>query len=97
LAGPMRFVNSTCFGRGLRVRLSFTLAFLSLESLQTAGPLRSTDITPLPSYYRPLRDPLVFHRFPGDASYTISCSADFSPGRVGLLQLLNVSLSSCRR
>src|ERR1700757_5326927 len=36
-----------------------------LEPLQTAGPLRSTDITPLPRYYEPLRDPLVFHRFPG--------------------------------
>ena len=69
----------------------------SSESLQAAGPLRSTDITPLHCYYWPLRHPLVFHRFPGDASYTVSCSADFSPGRVGLLQLLNVSLSSCCR
>src|SRR3984893_18476700 len=31
-----------------------------LESLQTAGSLRSTGITPLRSYYRPLRHPLVF-------------------------------------
>src|ERR1700676_5110771 len=30
-----------------------------LESLQTAGSLRSTGITPLRSYYRPLRHPLV--------------------------------------
>jgi len=66
---------------------------------QAAGPLRSTAITPLPCYYWPLRHPLVFPRFPGDASYTVSCSADFSlsPGRVGLLQLLCVSLSSCCR
>jgi Fumarate reductase flavoprotein C-term len=32
-----------------------------------------------------------------EASYTVSCSADFSPGRGGLLQLLNVSLPSCCR
>jgi hypothetical protein len=48
-------------------------------------------------YYWPFRHPLVFHHFPGDASYTVSCSADFSPGRVGLLQLLDVSLPSCCR
>ena len=52
---------------------------------------------PLHCYYWPLRHPLVFHRFPGNASYTVSCSPDFSPGRVGLLQLLYVSLSSCCR
>src|ERR1035437_8755600 len=36
---------------------------LLLESWQTAGPLCSADITPLPRYYGPLRHPLVFHRF----------------------------------
>src|SRR4249920_2585177 len=30
-----------------------------LETLQMAGPLRSTDITPLHRYYRPSRHPLV--------------------------------------
>ncbi len=43
-----------------------------LESLPTAGPLRSTAVTPLRRYCGPLRHPLVFHRFPGFASYTAS-------------------------
>ena len=67
------------------------------ENCTSAGPLRSTDITPLPRYYWPLRHPLVFHRFPGFTSYTVCCSADFSAGRGGLLQLLSASLSSCCR
>src|SRR6516162_6124451 len=46
------------------------LAFLTLETLQMAGPLRSTDITPLPCYYGPSRHPLVFGRLPGVAGYT---------------------------
>ena len=46
-----------------------------LEPLQTAGPLCSTDITPLPRYYRPSRIPLAFHRLPGGTGYTASCSA----------------------
>jgi hypothetical protein len=49
-----------------------------LESLPTAGPLRSTVITPLRSYCEPLRHPLVFHRFPGLASYTASLLPPFS-------------------
>ena len=36
----------------------------------SAGPLRSTDITPLHRYYRPSRHPLVFGRLPGFAGYT---------------------------
>jgi hypothetical protein len=40
------------------------------ETLQTAGPLRSTDITPLHRYYWPARHPLVFGRLPGFAGYT---------------------------
>src|SRR5260370_13408217 len=43
-----------------------------LESLQTAGPLRSTAITLLRSYCGPLRHTLAFHRFPWLASYTAS-------------------------
>jgi hypothetical protein len=35
-----------------------------------AGPLGSTDITPLPRYYGPSRHPLVFGRLPGVAGYT---------------------------
>ena len=31
-----------------------------IEPLPTAGRLRSTDVTPLPRYYEPLRHPLVF-------------------------------------
>src|SRR5450755_1710468 len=36
-----------------------------LEPLQTAGLLRSTDITPLLRYYEPIRHPLAVPRFPG--------------------------------
>jgi hypothetical protein len=38
-----------------------------LELLQTAGPLRSTDIAPLPHYYGPFQLPLVFRHLPGVA------------------------------
>src|SRR6516164_11350162 len=67
------------------------------SSCTTAGPLRSTGITPLPRYYWPLRHLLAVRRFPGVFGYTVFCSMDFSMGRGGLLQLLNASLSSCRR
>jgi hypothetical protein len=67
------------------------------EPLQTAGFPLSTGITPLHRYYEPLLLPLVFHRLPGIPGYTVSCSADFSSGRGGSLQLLSVSLSSCCR
>jgi hypothetical protein len=40
-------------------------------------------ITPLHRYYEPIRNPLVFHRFPGFASYTGCCSADFSAAEEG--------------
>src|ERR1017187_2299707 len=36
------------------------LPSLLSEPLQTAGPLRSADITPLHRYYRPVRHPLAF-------------------------------------
>src|SRR5271155_5693283 len=51
-----------------------------LESLQTAGPLRSTDVTPLPRYYRPSRFPLAFHRLPGVTGYTASLLRQFLDG-----------------
>ena len=35
-----------------------------------AGPLRSTDVTPLHRYCGPSRHPLVFSRLPGFAGYT---------------------------
>src|SRR6516225_11852680 len=46
------------------------LAFPTLEILQMAGPLRSTDIAPLHCYCGPGRHPLAFGRFPGLAGYT---------------------------
>src|SRR5262245_60806413 len=49
---------------------SLAIAFLALETLQIAGPLRSTDITPLPRYCGPSRHPLVFGRLTGVAGYT---------------------------
>ena len=39
-----------------------------LETVQMAGPLRSTAIAPLHRYYR--RHPLFFGRLPGFAGYT---------------------------
>lgn len=40
------------------------------EELHTVGSLGSMGITPRPHYYRPLRHPLLFDRFPGHAGYT---------------------------
>src|SRR3954465_15457550 len=40
------------------------------EALRTAGPLRSTGVTPLRGYYGPLRHPLAVSRLPGVAGYT---------------------------
>ena len=51
-----------------------------LEPLQTAGPLRSTGITPLLRYYGPLRHPLAFRRLPGVAGYTASLLRRFRGG-----------------
>src|SRR5437879_1243806 len=68
-----------------------------LKPLQTAGSLRSTDITPVLRYYEPVRHPLAVPRLPGLAGYTVPFSADFAEGRGGLLQLLGISLSSCYR
>jgi len=41
------------------------------ETLQTAGPPRSTGVTPLRRYYGPVRHPPAFDRLPGLAGYTI--------------------------
>ena len=51
-----------------------------LEPLQTAGPLRSTDITPLHRYYGPGRHPLAFHRLPGFTGYTAYLLRRFRAG-----------------
>jgi hypothetical protein len=51
-----------------------------LEPLQTAGPLRSADITPLPRCYRPGRIPLAVHRLPGVTGYTASLLRRFLAG-----------------
>src|SRR5215468_5262746 len=68
------------------------------ETLQTAGSHRSTDVTPLLRYYRPIRHPLAFDRLPGFAGYTTYLAPVIShPGRGGLRQLLGVSLSPCCR
>ena len=68
------------------------------ETLQTAGPPRSTGVTPLPRYYGPIRHPLAFDRLPGLAGYTIYLAPVIShPGRGGLHQLLSASLSPCCR
>ena len=40
------------------------------EACRTAGPLRSTGITPLPRYCGPVRHPLAVGRFPGRTGYT---------------------------
>jgi hypothetical protein len=50
------------------------------ELLQSAGPLCSTDITPLHRHYVPLRIPLAFRRFPGDSGYTASLLRRFLHG-----------------
>jgi hypothetical protein len=51
-----------------------------LEPLQTAGPLRSTDVTPLHRYYKPGRVPLAVHRLPGVSGYTASLLRQFLNG-----------------
>ena len=89
-----RLLRRSCTPMGVFV-ISPVPTFL-LESLLTAGSLRSTAITPLHSYCGPLRHPLAFHRFPGFASYAASLlPPSFMAGRGGLLQLLDISLSPC--
>ena len=51
-----------------------------LESLQTAGPLRSTAITPFHRSYEPIRHPLAFLPFPGVAGYRSDLLQRFLPG-----------------
>ena len=94
----------------LRARLGFSIPSLfsgqrdvnpafgySAPHLSAGGTSTLLNNALLSAHYEPIRNPLVFHRFPGFASYTVCCSADFSSGRGGLLQLLSASLSSCCR
>ena len=68
------------------------------KSLQTAGSLPSTGVTRLHRYYQPLRHPLACQPTSRCSRlYGLPCSADFSPGRGGLLQLLSASSLPCRR
>jgi len=48
-----------------------SLPSLWSETALTAGPPRSTEITPLRRYYGPVLHPLAFDRFPGLAGYAI--------------------------
>src|SRR5271165_1609014 len=48
-----------------------SLPSLWSETLQTAGPLRSTGVTSPQRYYELIRHPLAFDRLPGCAGYTI--------------------------
>src|ERR1700674_408923 len=66
-----------------------------LEPLQTAGPLRSADITPLPRYYRPSRIPLVVHRLPGATGYTASLLRQFLDGTRRVSPVAQHTLPPC--
>jgi hypothetical protein len=48
------------------------------RGMSSAGPLRSTDVTPLPRYYPPFRHPLAFGRLPGVTGYTASLAPSIS-------------------
>src|SRR4029077_580872 len=56
-----------------------SLPSLLLETSQMAGPLGSTDITPLHRYYGPGRPLLVFSRLPGVTGYTTYLAPAISP------------------
>ena len=62
-----------------------------------AGPLRSTDVTPLHRYCGPNVILSSSADFPVSPVIRRPGSGDFSPGRGGLLQLLGMSLSPCCR
>src|SRR5215468_1765354 len=69
-----------------------------LESLQTAGPLRSTSITRLHRYCGPIRHPPAFSPLPGFAGYSAYLAPAISRWDVeGFSSCSGMSLSSCRR
>src|SRR5450759_1689003 len=70
---------------------------VGLEFVHTAGPLRSTGITPLHATTGPSATLSSSTDFPASPVIRFPGSADFSTGRGGLLQLLKASLSSCCR
>jgi len=66
------------------------------KKVPAAGPLRSTDITPLHRYYGPSRHRLAFDQLPGVSGYTAYLAPPISRvGRGRLLQLLGMSWSPC--
>ena len=69
-----------------------------LETLQMAGPLGSTGITPLRRYYGPGRHLLVFGRLPGVAGYTAYLAPAVSRrDEEGFSSCLACPLSPCCR
>ena len=74
-----------------------SLPSLWSETLQTAGLLRSTGVTPPQRYSNPSVTLSPSIDFPVEPVIRSTCSDDFSSGRGGLLQLLGMSLSPCCR
>src|SRR5271165_1320360 len=52
-------------GKSMDAFVISSLPSLWSETLQTAGLLRSTGVTPLRRYFEPIRHPLAFDRLPG--------------------------------
>src|SRR5215831_6481070 len=66
-----------------------------LEPLQTAGSLRSTVVTRFTATMGPAETLSPSTNFPVFPVIWLPCSADFSTGRGGFLQLLSMPLSPC--
>jgi len=97
-AFPLAYIPRLRSCRAMGAFITAPLPPVLPVELQTAGPLRSTGVTPLRRYYGPIRHPLAVSRLPGAAGYTAyPASADFAAGRGGLLQLLAVPWSPCCR
>ncbi|MCP2223673.1 hypothetical protein M2226_009639 [Bradyrhizobium elkanii] len=62
-----------------KTQCHLVLAFLTLETSQMAGPLRSTGVTPLRRYYGPGRHLHTFGRLPGVTGYTTHLLPAISP------------------
>ena len=78
--------------RALVLKVSGTEQPRLPRALSDCPTLFGASLTPLRSYYKPHRHPLVFDRLPGVAGYTIYlATADFAAGRGGLLQLRDTS------
>src|SRR5207249_7992029 len=68
---------------------------MSLEPLQTAGSLGSTGVTRFLATTGPAESLSPSTDFPVFPVIRLPCSADFSTGRGGFVQLLNMPLSPC--